>query len=328
MKIRYLFLVLIGVCIVFFYFFTHDSSFFDNDLSVVFSETQALTESTTAELSILTTKKEAPTTMPTPIETTQPFNVSDYLYDHPYEGWVYATAGVLKVYVSPDNKATVIGKIYTKEDITVVGETNYYNIISYSDSIGFVQKEDFGIKGKRKNTILQKMDNVYFSDVSKNHLVLIGASSTTSPSFSANRNNNLKVSSEATSIVVKAGSVFSFNQTTGPRTTSSGYLEATTLDSYGNTSSGIGGGVCQTASTIHVAVLDAISNGFPLKDLESNLHSAPVSYLKNRDYEAMVSWAWSDFKFKNNSTSDIVLEISANDSTVSSSIYTFQQRSN
>lgn len=324
MKMRYLFLVLILACIsLCFYLLAHDTSFFNKGVTVTVSETQKVTDATT-ESTAFSTKKENTVTTAKSIGTTKPFNISDYLYDHPYEGWIYSTAGVLKIYEAADDKSESTGKIYNQNIVSVIGETNYYNIISYNDSIGFVKKEDFGIKGRKKNTILQKMDNVYFSDLSKDNLVLIGSSSTTSPSFSANRNNNLKVSAEATSIVVRKGCVFSFNQTTGPRTTNSGYLTASTLDSSGNKSSGVGGGVCQTASTIHVAVLNAISNGFSLEDIESNLHSAPVSYLSNRDYEAMVTWGWSDFRFKNNSNSDIVLEVSAKDSTVSVAIYTMQ----
>lgn len=325
MKTRYLFLVLILVCIIScFYLLTRGSSFFVKDIVTTVSDTQILTGTTITKSQIVSTKKENTVTTTGPVVTTQPFNISDCLYDNPYEGWIYSTAGVLKVYKAPDDKSEVTGKIYNQNIVSAIGETNYYNIISYNDSIGFIKKEDFGIKGRRKNTILQKMDNVYFSDISKDNLALIGSSTTTSPSFSANRNNNLKVSAKATSIVVRAGCVFSFNQTTGPRTTNSGYLTASTLDSSGNKSSGVGGGVCQTASTIHVAILDAISNGFPLEDIESNLHSAPVSYLSNRDYEAMVNWGWSDFRFKNNSNSDIVLEVSAKDSTVNVSIYEIQ----
>lgn len=70
-----------------------------------------------------------------------------------------------------------------------------------------------------------------------------------------------------------AGEEFSFNAVVGPRTSERGFLSAPEI-LFGEMTPGVGGGTCQTSSTIHAA---AIYSG--LKVLYRKSHSRPASYM-------------------------------------------------
>lgn len=84
---------------------------------------------------------------------------------------------------------------------------------------------------------------------------------------------------------------FSFNATVGARTKENGYGEATVILN-GEFQKGIGGGVCQTSTTLFNAALHA-----GMQITQSRPHSLSVSYVPP-SLDAMVS-SESDLKFKN-----------------------------
>ncbi|QGT98688.1 VanW-like domain containing protein [Candidatus Syntrophocurvum alkaliphilum] len=104
---------------------------------------------------------------------------------------------------------------------------------------------------------------------------------------------NIKLSAEKINgVVLSPGEVFSFNETVGKRTADAGFKSAGVIVNNQLTS-GIGGGICQTSSTLYNA---ALLSGMEI--VERNPHSLNVLYVPtNKD--AMVSWGWSDLKFKN-----------------------------
>jgi hypothetical protein len=88
------------------------------------------------------------------------------------------------------------------------------------------------------------------------------------------------------------GEVFSFNQTVGERTASAGYQEAGVF-SGNKVVEGIGGGICQTATTLYNLALES-----SLQIVERHTHSLPVTYIApGRD--ATVYWGQLDLKFRN-----------------------------
>lgn len=93
-------------------------------------------------------------------------------------------------------------------------------------------------------------------------------------------------------LVLQSGEVFSFNKTVGERTSAAGYREAKIF--VGNTIvSGLGGGICQTATTLYNAGLES-----KLEIIERYPHTLPVAYIgKGRD--ATVSWNGADLKMRN-----------------------------
>ncbi|HEX3011179.1 MAG TPA: VanW family protein [Syntrophomonadaceae bacterium] len=92
--------------------------------------------------------------------------------------------------------------------------------------------------------------------------------------------------------VIQPGEVFSFNETVGPRTSSSGYQTAAIFSGQ-QVIDGVGGGVCQTATTLYNLALEA-----NLKIIERHPHSLKVTYTApGRD--ATVSWGTADLRFVN-----------------------------
>ncbi len=115
-------------------------------------------------------------------------------------------------------------------------------------------------------------------------------------------------------IVVPSGYVFSFNQVVGKRTVVAGYEEASVIKD-GEFVDGLGGGVCQTSSTIFEAVLRA-----NCKIVERHPHSLKVSYVPLGG-DATVSWGSQDFQFKNSLDTDIQLRLSCSDGTLTCSVW-------
>lgn len=102
--------------------------------------------------------------------------------------------------------------------------------------------------------------------------------------------------------VVKPGETFSTNAALGTRTYSNGWKEAGAYVG-GAVDKQAGGGVCQLSSTLYNAVVKA-----DLEVVSRRNHSMPVSYIK-KGLDATINSTGNiiDFKFKNNTTADILI---------------------
>lgn len=127
---------------------------------------------------------------------------------------------------------------------------------------------------------------------------------TTTTTTNKDRNTNIRLAAEAMDgMILQPGQEFSFNNTTGNRTTARGYKPA---GAYLN---GVlveepGGGVCQVSSTLYNAV---IFSG--LKTTERHAHTFEPSYVTPGE-DAMVSYdgyAGPDMKFVNTSSTAIAI---------------------
>lgn len=124
-----------------------------------------------------------------------------------------------------------------------------------------------------------------------------------------NRVDNITLAnSKLNGVIVKKGEEFSFNNTIGPMNEAQGFKKAVGFDSKGKKIKISGGGLCQISSTLYNAVLDA-----NLEVTERHAHSRRVYYVP-KDKDATILYGTLDFKFKNNSDSDIKIE-ATNDST-------------
>ncbi len=93
--------------------------------------------------------------------------------------------------------------------------------------------------------------------------------------------------------VLLPGEVFSYDGTIGRRTAANGYHEAGVY--IGNkVEQGIGGGICQTSSTLYSAALYA-----NLEIVQRTSHSLPVSYVP-AGQDATIAEGYIDLKIKNN----------------------------
>jgi vancomycin resistance protein YoaR len=101
--------------------------------------------------------------------------------------------------------------------------------------------------------------------------------------------------------VVEAGQTFSLNAAMGPRTTNRGFDYAPVIAADGVLRQGVGGGICQYATTLFNAVLLA---GLPIVEREA--HSLYIShYPIGRD--ATVAWGAIDFKFRNDTDKPLMI---------------------
>ena len=116
-----------------------------------------------------------------------------------------------------------------------------------------------------------------------------------------NRNTNIRLSAEAINgRTVQKGEIFSFNGATGERTATKGYKEAPAI-AGGQSKDEVGGGVCQTSSTLFNAVVRA-----DLEIIERNPHAWPSSYIE-KGFDATVNWPGLDFKFRNNTDNPVFI---------------------
>lgn len=138
---------------------------------------------------------------------------------------------------------------------------------------------------------------------------------TTKTTANAKRNTNIKLSAQALNgTVVQPGEEFSFNETVGERTEAKGYKGAAAYNN-GEVVEEIGGGVCQTSSTLYNAV---VKSG--LKTTVRRSHTYEPSYV-TPGTDATVSWGGPDYKFVNNSSAGIGIRAHYEDQTVTVSIY-------
>ena len=141
------------------------------------------------------------------------------------------------------------------------------------------------------------------------------ASYTTKTTSNRNRNTNIDLSARAINgITVLPGDEFSFNRTTGERTEAKGYKPAAAI-SGGQTQDEIGGGVCQTSSTLFNAAARA-----GLEIVRRSPHAWPSSYVE-RGMDATVNWPGVDFIFRNNTDWPIFIVAWYSDRRVTCEIY-------
>ena len=119
--------------------------------------------------------------------------------------------------------------------------------------------------------------------------------------------------------ILQPGQVFSYNAAVGPRTTARGFKEGMVISGNGYTP-GIGGGICQGATTVFNAVLFA-----NLKVVERHNHNLKSSYVAvGRD--ATVYWGVQDMKFRNNYNTPIRIKMTYNaGGTINCAIYTLKK---
>lgn len=118
----------------------------------------------------------------------------------------------------------------------------------------------------------------------------------------AGRTKNIALSAAAVNnVILGVGDSFSFNTTVGPSDAAHGFQKAPEVVE-GKLVDGVGGGICQTSSTLFNAI-DKLGVSY----IEKHHHSLEVGYVpKGRD--ATVSYGGKDFRFKNTSGAPVLLK--------------------
>lgn len=123
---------------------------------------------------------------------------------------------------------------------------------------------------------------------------LLSTFSTNYAASNWNRTTNLILASnKINGTVLMPGETFSYNKVVGARTISAGYKEAPIYVS-GKVVDGLGGGICQIASTLYNAVIYA-----NLEVVQRSNHQFVPSYI-SASRDATVVYGAIDFQFKNN----------------------------
>ncbi len=132
----------------------------------------------------------------------------------------------------------------------------------------------------------EKLEELLFRDV-------IGSYSSNFATSSAARASNVRLTAERINgYILMPGDVFSYDKTVGRRTVANGYKEAGVY--VGNkVESGVGGGICQTSSTLYSAALYA-----NLEIVQRTSHSLPVAYVP-AGQDATIAEGYIDLKIKN-----------------------------
>lgn len=133
----------------------------------------------------------------------------------------------------------------------------------------------------------------------------------TNTSSTANRTFNIHLAADriGNSIATANGGVWSFNDIAGPCDEENGFKEAGVIES-GEYTTGIGGGICQVATTVFNAVY---ASGLPINERHNHtLYSA--SYPAGRD--AAIAYPTLDLRWTNSTSSDVLLRTSYTDNSV------------
>lgn len=140
------------------------------------------------------------------------------------------------------------------------------------------------------------------SDVPHLNEVVLASYTTYFKAYNSGRSKNIELSSMAiNNVILGHGDIFSFNSVVGPRDVASGYQMAPEII-RGKMVMGIGGGICQTSSTLFNAI-DLLE----MKILERHHHSRDVGYVpKGRD--ATVSFGGLDFQFQNTTGIPLIIK--------------------
>ncbi|MCR3956465.1 MAG: VanW family protein [Gudongella sp.] len=137
--------------------------------------------------------------------------------------------------------------------------------------------------------IQPEVEEEYYSRING----IIGEFSTSFAGSSAGRSHNIRLSAESfDGMLVMPGQEVSYNKTTGPRQASLGYREAPVIQN-GELIPGMGGGVCQTSTTLYNALLLA-----DMTIVERSPHSIPPAYVP-RGTDAAVATGYLDLIFRN-----------------------------
>ncbi len=142
------------------------------------------------------------------------------------------------------------------------------------------------------------------------------------------RTTNLHIACRAIqNHVLMPGETFSFNGCTGERTLDKGYRMGHIFlrepgDDEAQVVPGLAGGVCQVSTTLFNAVRksNASASVNPLKIVERNTHSLPVTYVPH-GFDATVAWPYKDFKFRNVATYPVYVRTQIGGSSMNISIW-------
>jgi vancomycin resistance protein YoaR len=193
--------------------------------------------------------------------------------------------------ITRKNRAFIVTKEIEGQELDLVATLDKIFTVLDSEDLGNSQIE----------IITQQIPVKYTAESFKDIQNIVASFSTSYNNADANRNVNLKVAASKINTRLLPGEVFSLAKQLEPITFAAGY-RASKVIVNGKLEQGIGGGVCQIASTLYNSLL--------LTDLDITMrqnHSLSVAYVPlGRD--ATYATDAIDFKFKNNTQYPMFVE--------------------
>ena len=159
------------------------------------------------------------------------------------------------------------------------------------------------LSGKTIDIPMHELEPTTTRAMLEGQYVLRGSYTTSFADSTKNRKYNIRFGADKINgTILKPGDVFSANSTLGKRTRKNGWKNAGAYEG-GEVVQQAGGGVCQLSSTLFNAALYA-----DMEIVERRNHSMPVHYV-NRGRDATINSTGNiiDFKFRNNTSSDIII---------------------
>lgn len=141
------------------------------------------------------------------------------------------------------------------------------------------------------------------------------STASTKVSGSAARKGNVRLSAQfCNGVILNPGEIFDFNAVVGERTAERGFGKAAAYVN-GATVDELGGGICQTSSTIYYASL--LAN---LEITERRCHRYVSGYIE-KGMDATVSWGGPEFRFRNDTDYPIKIETVYENNTLTVNLY-------
>jgi len=234
----------------------------------------------------------------------EPVIVKDLVYIGLFESFnTYET--VEKEYVLPDSPTDIETLLAVHDSMAVAVKSAEFDTETWlvEDCVVGIDFDLFDAVALLNDTRSGKTATVYVDfiqpELTREYLEsllfrdLLGTE-TTHVAGTSDRVTNVRLSSEAINgLILGPGEEFSFNGVVGVRSSSRGYRPGGAFVG-GETVSVIGGGICQTSSTLYSAIMDT-----DIKVTERYPHGQRVPYLP-RGRDATVFWNRLDFRFENN----------------------------
>jgi vancomycin resistance protein YoaR len=223
--------------------------------------------------------------------------------------------------VTPVDVDALYNDVYTQPENATLDPDNNYAIVAGVDGVSFDQETAKSVLESAGEGMTVEIPLVFTApdittDMMNKYLFRDQLGTyTTSVSGTAARRSNVRLAGEkCNGTILLPGETFSYNGTVGQRTAEAGF-QAAGAYLNGESVQEIGGGICQTSSTLYNAVL--LAN---LEITERRNHTYISSYVP-LGQDATVSWGGPDFKFTNNTDYPIKVVVSYANNRITCSIY-------
>lgn len=215
----------------------------------------------------------------------------------------------IKTNVEPKNAS------FNQEKWSVIPETNGKKL-NIEKTLNMIIKSS---QGEKVSPIVEDVKPSITTDKIKSNIIEIGNCSTDILDDQKSRVSNIEVAGGyIDNIKIMPNEEFSFNGTLGRRTSEKGYKKAPIIiksEDGPKKGYGVGGGICQIASTLYGAALES-----GLRITERHPHSKKVGYVEDGK-DATVVYGGADLKFINTLSNPVVIKVYVTGEKVSVKLY-------